>query len=61
MSAEADRFAARTGERFPFLSPSRIKDAAGVRPGEPGYNPRTLHIPKTWFKDQKASPAVPPF
>ena len=56
MSAEVERFAARSGERFPFLAPGRLKDAAGLRPGEPGYNPRTLYIPKTWFKDQKVRP-----
>lgn len=56
VSADIERYAARSGERFPFLAPSRIKDAAGVRPGEPGYNARTLNIPKTWFKDQKVGP-----
>lgn len=28
-----------------WLRPENIKDADGVRPGEPGYNPRTLYIP----------------
>ena len=53
MAEEAERFAARSGERFPFLDPGRIKDAAGKRPGEPGYNQRTLHIPPSWYKDHK--------
>ena len=53
LAEEAERFAARSGERFPFLDPSRIKDAAGKRPGDPGYNPRTLYIPPSWYKDHK--------
>ena len=52
-----ERFAARTAERFPFLAPDAIRDAAGVRPGEPGYNPRTLRIPPGWFKAAKVTEA----
>ncbi len=55
LAEEAERFAARSGERFPFLDPARIKDAAGKRPGEPGHNPRTLHIPASWYKDHKVA------
>ncbi len=55
LAEEAERFAARSGERFPFLDPARIKDAAGKRPGEPGHNPRTLHIPSSWYKDHKVA------
>ncbi|KAI6116215.1 hypothetical protein F5141DRAFT_1101863 [Pisolithus sp. B1] len=33
-----------TEEPFAFLQNPRDKD--GIRPGEPGYDPRTLHIPK---------------
>lgn len=48
-----ERFAARSAERFPFLAPGKLRDAAGVRPGHPGYNPRTLMLPTNWFKAQK--------
>ena len=53
MAEDVERFAARSGQRFPFLEPSRIKDAAGKRPGQPGYTARTLYIPPSWYKDQK--------
>jgi DNA mismatch repair protein MSH6 len=52
---DMERFAARDAERFPFLAPGKLRDAAGVRPGQPGYNPRTLWLPPNWFKAQKAS------
>ena len=52
-----DRFAARVAERFPFLAPSAVRDADGRRPGEPGYNPRTLRIPPGWFKAAKVTEA----
>ncbi|KAK9844444.1 hypothetical protein WJX74_002610 [Apatococcus lobatus] len=55
MAAEQERFASRAAERFPFLHPSKIKDAALQRPGDPGFNPRTLHIPKDWFIKAKVS------
>lgn len=55
MAAEQERFAARAAERFPFLDPAKIKDASQKRPGQPGYNPRTLHIPKDWFVKTKVS------
>lgn len=54
--SDMERFAARSAERFPFLHPSKLKDAAGVRPGQLGYNPRTLALPPNWFKTQKAGP-----
>ena len=41
---------------FPFLQPGKLRDAAGVLEGCPGYNPRTLKIPASWFKDAKVSP-----
>ena len=53
MPSEMERFAARSAERFPFLHPSKLRDGAGVRPGQPGYNPRTLLLPPGWFKAQK--------
>ena len=31
----------------PFGFLQDIKDKDGVRPGEPGYDPRTIYIPKT--------------
>jgi DNA mismatch repair protein MSH6 len=49
------RFSGRDAARFPFLQPSRIRDAARRRPGEPGYDPRTLHVPADWFKAAKVS------
>ncbi len=51
-----ERFAARSAERFPFLHPDKLRDGAGVRPGRPGYNPRTLQLPPNWFKNAKISP-----
>ena len=53
-----ERFAARDAERFPFLAPGKLRDAAGVRPGQPGYNPRTLWLPPNWFKAQKVGTRV---
>lgn len=49
------RYTQRAAQRFPFLQADRIMDAHKRRPGQPGYNPRTLHIPPTWFKDNKVS------
>ena len=37
-------------QRFTFLHPDRIMDAAKRRPGHPAYDPRTLYIPPAWFK-----------
>lgn len=53
--ADVARFAARAAERFKFLHPSVIKDAAGKRPGDPEYDPRTLYIPPNWAKEYKVS------
>lgn len=36
-------------EPFAFLKDPRDKD--GIRPGEPGYDPRTLFIPPKFWKD----------
>ncbi len=52
---DAARYAKRAEERFPFLAPENIRDAARRRPGQPGYSPRTLHIPPGWFKQAKVS------
>ncbi|PNW83581.1 hypothetical protein CHLRE_05g235750v5 [Chlamydomonas reinhardtii] len=57
MDGDAARFAERMASRFPFLHPDRIRDAAKRRPDDPEYDPRTLHIPDTWFKDAKVSEA----
>lgn len=54
-ASDMERFAARDAERFPFLAPGKLKDAAGVRPGQPGYSSRTLALPPNWFKAQKAT------
>ena len=54
-SADWERYSLRAADKFPFLHPDKIKDASGKRPGEPGYNPRTLLIPPSWFKDAKIS------
>ena len=51
--SEAGRFAARSADRFPFLHPAKLKDAAGNRPRDAGYNPRTLWLPPNWFKTAK--------
>ncbi len=53
MPSEMERFATRSAERFPFLAPGKLRDAAGLRPGQQGYNPRTLQLPPNWFKAQK--------
>ncbi|KAG2424293.1 hypothetical protein HXX76_014671 [Chlamydomonas incerta] len=57
MDGDAARFAERMASRFPFLHPDRIRDADKRRPDDPEYDPRTLHIPDTWFKDAKVSEA----
>jgi DNA mismatch repair protein MSH6 len=44
-------------ERFPFLRPDRIRDARGRKPGDAGYDRRTLHGPTQWFKDAKVTEA----
>lgn len=67
LGSEMERFAARSAERFPFLATGKLKDDAGVRPGQPGYNPRTLMLPPNWFKTAKViaccacSQLLPPF
>jgi len=55
LSGEAVRFASRDAERFQHLVPENLRDAKRRRPGEPGYDPRTLYIPPSWFKDWKVS------
>ena len=44
-------------QRFPFLHPSRVKDAAGRRPGDVGYDARTVSVPPSWFRDNKVTEA----
>ncbi|CAG9467722.1 unnamed protein product [Pedinophyceae sp. YPF-701] len=56
MTGEAASYLPRYHTKFPFLRPDRIRDAAGKRPGQPGYNPRTLAIPPGFFKEAKISP-----
>ncbi len=46
---DAARFAARMAERFAFLRPDRIMDAAKRRPDHADYDPRTLYIPPGWW------------
>ncbi|GLC55756.1 hypothetical protein PLESTB_001025500 [Pleodorina starrii] len=55
MEGEAARFADRMATRFSFLHPDSIKDANGRRPDHADYDPRTLYIPPSWFKDFKVS------
>ena len=55
--ADVARFAARAAERFPFLAPAALRDAAGRAPDNPDYNPRTLRIPPGWFKAAKVTEA----
>ena len=55
MAADQERFAARAAERFPFLHPDKIRDGSLRRKGDPGFNPRTLHVPKDWFTKAKVS------
>ena len=38
-----------------FLQPEYIKDASGKRPNEPGYNPRTLHVPADVYRDMSGA------
>uniref|UniRef100_A0A061SDZ5 DNA mismatch repair protein MSH6 n=1 Tax=Tetraselmis sp. GSL018 TaxID=582737 RepID=A0A061SDZ5_9CHLO len=52
---EAARFAARDAERFRHLLPDNLRDAGRKRPSDPGYDPRTLFIPPSWFRDWKVS------
>ncbi|EIE20176.1 hypothetical protein COCSUDRAFT_18682, partial [Coccomyxa subellipsoidea C-169] len=54
-ASDMARYAKRAEDRFPFLSPQEIRDATRKRPGQPGYNPRTLYIPHDWFKKAKVS------
>jgi hypothetical protein len=37
---------------FPFLLPANRKDSAGLRPGQEGYNYRTLYVPPKFMQDQ---------
>lgn len=45
----AERFGQRDAEKFKFLGEGR-KDAKGRRPGDPGYDPRTLLLPSQFLK-----------
>ena len=50
-----NKFSQRESERFPFLDPSKIKDAQMRSPSDPAYDPSTLYIPPQWFKQHKVS------
>lgn len=39
-------------ESFEFLQPEKIRDINKHRPGHPDYDPRTLHIPESFLKQQ---------
>ncbi|XP_062194119.1 DNA mismatch repair protein MSH6-like isoform X2 [Phragmites australis] len=45
----AERFGQRDAEKFKFLGKAR-KDAKGRRPGNPGYDPRTLFLSSQFLK-----------
>ena len=36
---------------LPFLRPENIRDKERLRPEDPNYNPRTLHVPDSFLKD----------
>ncbi|GAX75912.1 hypothetical protein CEUSTIGMA_g3355.t1 [Chlamydomonas eustigma] len=55
VSGEASRFLARMAQRFPFLHPDQIMDAKMRRPGQEDYDPGTLYISPSWFKENKVS------
>uniref|UniRef100_A0A804UDM6 DNA mismatch repair protein n=1 Tax=Zea mays TaxID=4577 RepID=A0A804UDM6_MAIZE len=46
----AERFGQRDAEKFKFLGEGR-KDAKGRRPGNPGFDPRTLLLPPQFLKN----------
>ncbi|GFR46110.1 hypothetical protein Agub_g7598, partial [Astrephomene gubernaculifera] len=52
---EAARFQERMSSRFPFLQPEQLRDAQQRRPDHPEYDPATLYIPPSWFKEYKIS------
>jgi DNA mismatch repair protein MSH6 len=37
---------------LPFLKPENIRDKERRRPDDPDYNPRTLHVPDSFLRDQ---------
>ncbi|KAL7024587.1 hypothetical protein ACKWTF_013114 [Chironomus riparius] len=41
-----------THESFEFLQPENIRDMNKNRPNHPNYDPRTLHIPESFLKQQ---------
>jgi DNA mismatch repair protein MSH6 len=44
-----DKKADKKADEKPFDFLQDVKDKDGVRPGEPGYDPRTIYIPpKSW-------------
>ncbi|KAL3849679.1 hypothetical protein ACJIZ3_011561 [Penstemon smallii] len=45
----AERFSTREAQKFRFLEVDR-KDARGRRPGDVGYDPRTLYLPSEFVK-----------
>lgn len=52
---EMDRFSSRADALFPFLKPDRVRDAAGHRPDDLEYDPRTLRIPPGALKAANVS------
>ena len=55
LASEAVRYAAREKDRFPFLSPPLLRDAAGREPAHPLYDPATLQLPNSFPKLRSAS------
>ena len=49
------QYVARSAERFSFLRHEQLRDGARRRTADPGYSPRTLHIPPGWMKANKVS------
>ena len=38
-----------------FMQPEHIRDASGKRPTDPGYNPRTLYVPRDVYNDMSGA------
>ncbi|CAD7704171.1 unnamed protein product [Ostreobium quekettii] len=51
-SQDSHKFSDQDSLRFPFLTPEKIRDSEHRRPGDPGYNPATVHVPKDWLKEK---------
>lgn len=39
-------------QTFDFLKPDKIRDKNKLRPGQPDYDPRTLHVPEEFLRAQ---------